>query len=145
MQEKTTKIIEKIRSVIGKGEQLSPSPFMNWLKPVAVAAEYGSLTFEYKIREAMTNPMGHLHGGVIAGIIDDIVGTTVYSLEKSDYFVTVNMSVDYFAPAVLGDIIHAVTKVVKEGKTIINVECELWLPAKKRLLAKASSNLMRIR
>ncbi len=145
MQEKTTKIIEKIKSVIGKGEQLSPSPFMNWLKPMAVAAEYGSLTFEYKIREEMTNPMGHLHGGVIAGIIDDIVGTTVYSLEKSDYFVTVNMSVDYFAPGILGDIIQAVTKMVKEGKTIINMECELWLPAKKRLLAKASSNLMRIR
>ncbi|GMT45017.1 MAG: hypothetical protein IEMM0006_0849 [bacterium] len=145
MQEKTTKTIEKIKLVIGKEKQLSPSPFMNWLKPVAMAAEYGSLTFEYKIREDMTNPTGNLHGGVIAGIIDDIVGTTVYSLEKSDYFVTVNMSVDYFAPAVLGDIIHAVTRVVKEGKTIINVECELWLPAKKRLLAKASSNLMRIR
>ena len=145
MQEKTTKTIEKIKLVIGKEKQLSPSPFMNWLKPVAMAAEYGSLTFEYKIREDMTNPTGNLHGGVIAGIIDDIVGTTVYSLEKSDYFVTVNMSVDYFAPAVFGDIIHAVTRVVKEEKTIINVECELWLPAKKRLLAKASSNLMRIR
>ncbi len=83
MQEKTTKIIEGIKSVIGKEKQLSPSPFMNWLKPVAVAAEYGSLTFEYKIREEMTNPMGHLHGGVIAGIIDDIMGATVYSLEKS--------------------------------------------------------------
>lgn len=145
MQEKTTKILEKIKMVIGKEEQLSPSPFMNWLKPVAVAAEYGSLTFEYKIRKEMTNPMGNLHGGVIAGIIDDIMGATVYSLEKSDYFVTVNLSVDYFAPAVLGDVIHAISKVVKEGKSVINVECELWLPAKKRLLAKASSNLMRLR
>ncbi len=143
MSEKTTKIIEKIRAVIGKEEQLSPSPFMNWLKPVAVAAEYGSLTFEYKVREEMTNPMGNLHGGVIAGIIDDIMGATVYSLEKSGDFVTVNLSVDYFAPAFLGDTIHAVTKVVKEGKMFINIECELWLPAKNRLLAKASSNLMR--
>ena len=145
MQGKTTKIIEQIKSVIGKEEQLSPSPFMNWLKPVAVAAEYGSLTFEYKIREEMTNPTGHLHGGVIAGIIDDIMGVTVYSLEKSDHFVTVNLSVDYFAPAVLGDVIHATTQVVKEGEMVINVECELWLPAKNRLLAKASSNLIRIR
>ena len=144
MGQKTTIIIEKIKSVIGKEEQLSPSPFMNWLKPVALAAEYGSLTFEYKIREELTNPMGHLHGGVIAGMIDDIMGATVYSLDKSDYFVTVNLSVDYFAPAMLGDVVQAVTKVVKEGRNIINVECELWLPAKKRLLAKASSNLMRL-
>ncbi len=145
MEEKTTKTIEKIRSVIGKREQLSPSPFMNWLKPVAVAASYGSLTFEYEIRKEMTNPMGQLHGGVIAGIIDDIMGATVYSLEKSDHFVTVNLSVDYFAPATLGDIVHATTKVVKEGRMVIHMECTLWLPAKKRLLAKACSNLMRLR
>jgi len=142
---KTTKVIEKIRAVIGMEGQLSPSPFMNWLKPIAVAAKYGSLTFEYKIRKEMTNPMGHLHGGVIAGIMDDIVGATVYSLDKSDDFVTVNLSVDYFAPAMLGDTIHATTHVVKEGKTVINVECELWFPAKKRLLAKATSNLMRVK
>ena len=145
MQQKTTEILEKIKAVIGKEEQLSPSPFMNWLKPVAVAAEYGSLTFEYEIRREMTNPMGNLHGGIIAGIIDDIMGATVYSLGKSDYFVTVNLSVDYFAPAVFGDIVHAKTKVIKEGRKVINVECELWLPAKKRLLAKTSSNLMRVR
>ena len=145
MQQKTTKILEKIKAVIGKEEQLSPSPFMNWLKPVAVAAEYGSLTFEYEIRREMTNPMGNLHGGIIAGIIDDIMGATVYSLGKSDYFVTVNLSVDYFAHAVFGDIVHAKTKVIKEGRKVINVECELWLPTKKRLLAKASSNLMRVR
>ena len=142
---KTTKTIENIRAVIGKEEQLSPSPFMNWLKPVAVAAEYGSLTFEYKIRKEMTNPMGHLHGGVIAGIIDDIMGATVYSLEKSDVFVTVNLSVDYFAPAHLGDVVHAKTAVIKEGRNVINMACELWLPAKKRLLAKASSNLLRLK
>jgi acyl-coenzyme A thioesterase 13 len=145
MQKKTTKTIEYFRSVIGKEKVKSPSPFMNWLKPVVVAAEYGSLTFEYKIREEMTNPMGNLHGGVIAGIIDDIMGATVYSLEKRDAFVTVNLSVDYFAPAGLGDVVHATTQVVKEGRNVINMSCELWLPAKKRLLAKASSNLLRVK
>ncbi len=145
MEEKTTAIIEHIKAVIGKEEQLSPSPFMNWLKPVAVAASYGSLTFEYKVRKEMTNPMGNLHGGVIAGIIDDIMGATVYSLEKSGLFVTVNLSVDYFAPARLGDVIHAKTEVVKEGRNVIHMACELWLPAKKRLLAKAGSNLLRVK
>ena len=145
MQKKTNRIIEELKSFIGQKGKLSPSPFMNWLKPVAIAAEYGSLTFEYVIRKEMTNPMGNLHGGVIAGIIDDIMGATVYSLGKSDPFVTVNLSVDYFAPARLGDVIQATTRVVKEGKNVINVECEIWFPAKKRLLAKASSNLMRVK
>jgi len=145
MEKKTTKTVEYFRSVIGKEKVETPSPFMNWLKPVAVAASYGSLTFAYKIRKEMTNPMGNLHGGVIAGIIDDIMGATVYSLEKSDQFVTVNLSVDYFVPARLGDVIHATTRVVKEGRNVINMACELWLPAKKRLLAKASSNLLRVK
>jgi len=145
MQKKTTTIIEELKSFIGKKEQLSPSPFMNWLKPTAVAAEYGSLTFEYVIRKEMTNPTGNLHGGVIAGIIDDIMGATIYSLEKSNTFVTVNLSVDYFAPARIGDVIQATTQVIKEGRNVIYVECEIWLPEKNRLLAKGSSNLMRVK
>ncbi len=132
-----------LREAINRSGQHSPSPFMNWLNPVAKEIKYGSLTFEYTIRMEMTNPAGLLHGGVIAGIIDDLIGATVYSMEKVGHYVTVNLAVDYFAVARDGDIILAKSKVIKAGRKVINVECEVWSTTKNRLLAKGHSNLMR--
>ncbi len=92
----------------------------------------------------MTNPMGMLHGGVSAGIIDDIIGATIFSMDLSHPFTTINNYIDYFAPAMEGDIIEAQTSVVKLGRQIINLQCEIWLPSKKRLIARGYSNMIRI-
>ena len=143
MTEKTTKIIEIIKEKIDLPDQTSPSAYTNWLKPVAKAAEYGSLTFEYEIRKEMTNPSEILHGGVVAGIMDDLMGATVYSMELPGQYVTVNLDVSFFATAKRGDIIRARTKILKKGRKVINMECEIWNPEKDRLIAKGSANLMR--
>lgn len=140
---KTTKIIEIINDRIDQQGQIFPSAYTNWLKPVAKAAEYGSLTFEYEIRKEMTNPLETLHGGVVAGILDDLMGATVYSMELPGQYVTVNLDVSFFASARLGDVIQAKSKVIKKGRKVINLECEIWHPAKDRLIAKGSANLMR--
>lgn len=142
MTEKTTKIIEMIRTVVDKPDQWSPSPYTNWLKPVAKAAEYGSLIFEYEIRKDMTNPAGMLHGGIVAGIMDDLMGATVYSMELPGLYVTVNLEVSFFASAKLGDVLQAKTTLLKKGRKMISMECEIWLPAKNKCLAKGSSNLI---
>jgi len=34
--------------------------------------------------------------------------------------------------------------VVKRGKQIINLQCELWLPIKNRLIARGYSNMIRL-
>ncbi len=141
--EKTTKTLEMIKRVIGKSGQISPSPFMNWLQPVAVDAKYGSLSFEYTIRKEMTNPVGILHGGVVAGIMDDMMGATIYSMELAGQYVTVNLDVNFFASAALNDHVVARTNVIKKGKKIVNIDCELWLKDKDKLLAKGNSNLIR--
>jgi uncharacterized protein (TIGR00369 family) len=143
MTGKTTSIIDIIKGKIDQPDQTSPSPYTNWLQPVAKAAEYGSLTFEYEIRKEMTNPAAILHGGVVAGIMDDLMGATVYSMELPGQYVTVNLDVSFFAMAKLGDVILARTKMLKKGRKVINMECEIWHPEKDRLIAKGSANLMR--
>lgn len=143
MAERTTKIIEVIKEKIDLPDQTSPSAFTNWLEPVAKAAEYGSLTFEYEIRKEMTNPAEILHGGVVAGIMDDLMGATVYSMELPGQYVTVNLDVSYFAMAKLGDIIQARTRVLRMGRKVVNMECEIWHTAKEKLIAKGSANLIR--
>ncbi|MFD0941479.1 PaaI family thioesterase [Pedobacter boryungensis] len=132
------------QSFTGKEITNSPSHFMNWLKPTLISAEKGTLHCSYIVRKEMTNPYGILHGGITAGIIDDLIGATVYILGLNARFTTINNSIDYFAPANEGDEITAKTTVVKQGKTIINLQCEVFLPTKKRLIAKGYSNMLNI-
>jgi acyl-coenzyme A thioesterase 13 len=143
-QSGTDKRLLFLQSFTGKELIGSPSHYMNWLKPVVISAKPGELLFSYTVRKEMTNPSGVLHGGVIAGIIDDLIGATVYALGLSHSFTTINNSIDYFAPALEGDLITAKTAIVKQGRTIINLQCEIFLPAKKRLIAKGYSNMLNI-
>ncbi len=132
------------KSLTGKEITQSPSHFMNWLKPILISAEKGSLHCSYVVRKEMTNPYGILHGGVTAGIIDDLIGATVYVLGLNSRYTTVNNNIDYFAPASEGDEIRAKTTVVKQGRTIINLQCEVFLSSKNRLIAKGYSNMLNI-
>ncbi|MFW0715347.1 PaaI family thioesterase [Pedobacter sp. N23S346] len=132
------------RQQIGKVINDSPSNFMNWLAPEMIKAEHGVLVCKYTIRKEMTNPYQILHGGVTAGIIDDLIGATIYVMGLNDRYTTVNNYIDYFAPAAEGDEIIAETSVVKRGKTILNLQCEVFLPSKKRLIARGYSNMLNI-
>lgn len=143
-QKHTNDRLKVFQSLIGKEVTQSPSNFMNWLKPTVIAAEIGSLHCSYIVRKEMTNPLGILHGGVTAGIIDDLIGATVFTLNLKNHYTTVNNNIDYFAPAKEGDIIAAKTCIVKQGKTIINVQCEVILIAKNRVIAKGTSNMLNI-
>ncbi|WP_208646839.1 PaaI family thioesterase [Pedobacter jejuensis] len=131
-----------LRQSIGKVIDSSPSNFMNWLAPILVQAENGKLVCQYTIRKEMTNPYQILHGGVTAGIIDDLIGATIYTMGLESRFTTVSNYIDYFAPANEGDEVIAETTIVKKGRTIINLQCEVFLPAKNRLIAKGYSNML---
>ncbi len=136
--------LQFFKSFIGKEVNQSPSHYMNWLKPTVIYAEKGELHCSYLVRKEMTNPYGMLHGGITAGIIDDLIGATVFMLGLSHRYTTVNNNIDYFAPAQEGDNITAKATIVKQGKTIINLQCEVFLPSKNRLIAKGYSNMLNV-
>ena len=129
---------------IGKDSSKSPSPLMRWLNPTLLSVSEGVLEFSYVIREEMTNPLGILHGGTTAAIIDDAVGAAVFSLGKPDMYTTVNLAVDYFASAKAGDTIIAKTSIVKNGNQIVNTSCEIWNSDRTRMIAKGHSNLIKL-
>ena len=136
------KPLELFKAQIGKDASQSPSPLMQWLNPVLISAEAGKLEFSYVVREEMTNPLGIIHGGTTAAIIDDAIGAAVFSLGVSHVYTTVSLSVDYFSRAQTGETIIAQTNVIKKGKQIINAECEVWNADKTRMIAKGHSNLI---
>jgi len=138
------KALTLIQSLIGKDSSESISPLMRWLNPTLLSAEAGELELSYVIREEMTNPMGILHGGTTAALIDDAVGIAVWSLGKPNMYTTVNLAVDYFASAKAGDTIIAKTSITKNGNQIINTACEVWNADRTRMIAKGHSNLIKI-
>jgi len=138
-----SKAAEYLKSHIGKEITDSPSPFMAWLKPVILAVEDGSLTFQHTIRKEMTNPFGTLHGGITAAIIDDAIGATLISYGEPYFYVSVNLVVDYLSAAREGDVILAQTSIIKKGSQIVNAQCEVWNADRSKLIAKGYTNLLK--
>ncbi|KQT22056.1 thioesterase [Chryseobacterium sp. Leaf404] len=136
--------LEVLQTYIGKEFSASPSPFMKWLNPVVISAENGKLSFQYRVRAEWLNPMGNMHGGITAAIIDDVIGATMFSLNENNFIVTINNSIDYFSTAKENDQIIAETKIIKRGKQFVNAECEVWNNDKTRLIARGTSNLFKI-
>ena len=138
----TNQVFEFFKSNIGKMfAEMSPSPLGRWLNGKLVAVEEGSLTVEFVVREEMTNPGRILHGGVSAAMMDDVMGVTVFSLGRENFYTTVNLSIDYLLPAKVGDVIYAKSKVIRAGKTVINMEGEIS-NAENKIIAKCTSNLV---
>jgi uncharacterized protein (TIGR00369 family) len=132
-----------LKDRIGKEVTDSPSPFMSWLKPVMVEVIEGSLTFQYTIRHEMTNPFGTLHGGIIAAMIDDAIGATLISYGEPNFYVSINLVVDYLASAREGDVILAQTAITKKGNQVVNAQCEVWNADRTKLIAKGYTNLLK--
>jgi len=132
-----------LKDRIGKEVTDSPSPFMSWLKPVMIEVTEGSLTFQYTVRHEMTNPFGTLHGGIIAAMIDDAIGATLISYGEPNFYVSINLVVDYLASAREGDIILAQTAITKKGNQVVNAQCEIWNADRTKLIAKGYTNLLK--
>ena len=135
--------LQVLQNHIDREFTASPSPFMLWMRPIVLAAEEGSVTFQYLVREEMSNPIKSLHGGVIAAIADDCIGATMFSFNEENFYTTINLNVDYFAPARVGDTIIARTSIIKKGRQFVNAQCEIWNETQTRLIATAYSNLFK--
>jgi uncharacterized protein (TIGR00369 family) len=130
-------------ALVGQPLTNSPSATGRWLAGTLIAAEEGALSVEYVVRPEMTNPAGTLHGGIIATMMDDVIGMSVMSLGRADFYASINIHVDYLNSARPGDILVARARVVRAGRNVVNAECSLS-DQRDRLVARAVSNLGRV-
>jgi uncharacterized protein (TIGR00369 family) len=138
----TNQVLDYFISNIGKNSaEMSTSALGRWLNGKLIAVEEASLTVEFVVREEMTNPGRILHGGVSASMMDDVMGMTVFSLGRENFYSTINLSVDYLLSAKVGEVIYVKSKVIRAGKTVINMECEVRNNEHK-IVAKCTSNLV---
>lgn len=125
----------------GKEVLDSRSPAGNWLHFTLEKIEKGTATISLEVKEEMTNPYGNIHGGMMALVMDEVIGWGVLSLDTDNYYTSLNLNVDFLYAIKKGDRLRAVSRVVRAGKKIIHVECHVY-DMQETLLGKASSNLI---
>ena|SRR6185503_20084654 len=104
----------------------------------------GRCTMELDTDERLANPMGTLHGGVLCDLADAAMGIAYASeLERGETFTTLELKINFMKPVWRAHL-RAVGKVVKRGKTVGLVECDV-LDDKGSLVARASSTCMTLR
>lgn len=134
--------LEGIRDkYLGKVVSGSRSPAGNWLQFVLEDIQPGTATLAVPVRTEMTNPYGHIHGGMMSLVIDEAIGWAVASLISEHHFTSMNLTVDFLYAIKSGDTLKAVSRVIREGKRIVNCECFVY-NSQKVVLAHGTSNLI---
>lgn len=136
------KALAFFKSNIGKtSSEMSPSAFGRWLDGTLISAETGELTVEVIVRKDMCNPGGILHGGVATGMMDDVIGMTVFSMGGQVFYSTVNLNVDFLFAAKPDEKLTVKSRIIRMGKKIAHAEGEIRNEAG-QIVAKCTTNLV---
>lgn len=137
----TTSGIEMLRGMVA-GE-LPPPPIMQALGIDGFEVEEGHATFLLTPREYHYNPLGSVHGGVIATLLDSAAGCSVHSvLPAGRGYTSLDLSVKYLRPVTIhSGQLRCVGGVLSQGRSTALGEARLFDGAG-RLTAHATSTCM---
>jgi uncharacterized protein (TIGR00369 family) len=104
----------------------------------------GRAVIAFEATAEHANPMGTLHGGVLCDIADAAMGMAYAStLADGETFTTLELKINFLKPVWTGRL-HATGRLVKGGRTIGLLECDVT-DAKQSLVARASTTCMILR
>ncbi len=126
---------------LGKKVTDSRSDAGNWIGFTLEHIEKGKAELSMEVRQEMTNPYGHIHGGMMSLVIDEAIGWAVVSLDTELHYTSLTLNVDFLYAIKAGERMIAKSEVLRVGKKIINVECHVY-DTEGRVLARANSNLI---
>jgi uncharacterized protein (TIGR00369 family) len=108
------------------------------------SVRHGEAVVELEASDIHANPMGTLHGGVLCDIADAAMGIAYAStLDDGESFTTLELKINFLRP-VWKEKLRAVGKVVKRGRVVGMVECDVT-SADGALVARSSSTCMVLR
>lgn len=137
---------QKLLNVLQKMIQgeIPPPPIARLIGFKLVSIEPGQAVIEFEATERHANPMGTLHGGVLCDIADAAMGIAYASLlEAGESFTTLELKINFLKP-IWRARLRAIGRVIKNGRTIGLVECDV-LDEKDQLVAHATSTCMTLR
>jgi uncharacterized protein (TIGR00369 family) len=117
------KMLELIEKML-RGE-LPPPPVARLIGFRLTAIKTGEAVVEFEATDAHANPMGTLHGGVLCDIADAAMGLAYASaLGEDESFTTLELKINFLKPVWTGKL-FALARVVKQGRTVGLVECDV--------------------
>ena len=137
-----TKLLDLSEAII-RGDAPQP-PIARLIGFRMVSVKPGEAVVELQATEAHANPMGTLHGGVLCDIADAAMGIAYSSnLGGGESFTTLELKINFLKP-VWKARLTAVARVVKQGRTVGLVECDVT-DEKGSLAARATSTCLTLR
>jgi uncharacterized protein (TIGR00369 family) len=126
------------------GGELPPPPIADLLGFDIRAIEPGAVTFAMQPRLEHYNPLGMVHGGVSATLLDTVIGCAVQTkLSRGTGYTTLDLQVRYLRPvSVRTGTVLATGTVVHLGRRTATAEARLIQEDTGRLLATATSSLL---
>jgi uncharacterized protein (TIGR00369 family) len=121
-----------------------PAPIAKLLGLKLLHAEKGTAVIEFVADERHANPAGTLHGGVLCDIADAAMGFAYYTtLATDESMTTLELKINFLRP-VWKATLHARAKVVRAGRLVGLIECDV-VDEQERLVARASSTCLTLR
>jgi uncharacterized protein (TIGR00369 family) len=137
-----TKMLDLSKAII-RGD-VPPPPIARLIGFDMVSVKPGEAVIEFQATEAHANPMGTLHGGVLCDIADAAMGIAYSSnLEEGESFTTLELKINFLKPVWKSRLL-ATGRVVKQGRTVGLVECDIT-DEKGSLVARATSTCLTLR
>ncbi len=123
--------------------EIPPPPAVALLDIDLVAAEAGRVTMTMRAQEYLYNPLGSVHGGLIATLMDSVMGCAVHStLPLGRGFTTLEIKVNYLrAVTEASGLVTAVGRVVHSGRQQAVAEASL-IDEASRLCATATTTCL---
>ncbi len=107
----------------GADEKLTGLPAYLGIRTVEVGP--GRMVAELEIRPELLNPFGSAHGGVIAGLVDHVLGAVLYPvIERGQWAATTEFKINLLS-AVRGGTLRAEANIVAMSKRTAVVQVEV--------------------
>jgi uncharacterized protein (TIGR00369 family) len=106
----------------------APGSFNSQLVPTFLRCNFkeSTMVYTYEAGSWMGNPVGNIHGGIIAAMLDTTMGSLTYYMAGEKITPTITMKVDYVAPGKVGKRVYVGCKCTRCGRTMGYVTCKTW-------------------
>lgn len=124
-----------------------PPPIAQTLGFALIAVAFGEATFSLEPGEHLYNPIGVVHGGVAATLLDSAMGCAVHStLAAGERYTTLELKVNYVG-AILADTgtVTATAKIVHRGGRTATAEARAISERGGKLLAHGTTTCLIMR
>jgi uncharacterized protein (TIGR00369 family) len=124
--------------------ELPPPPIMETIEIAGLEVlEEGRVAFTMQAREFHYNPIGSVHGGVIATLLDSATGCAVHSTLPAGWgYTSLDLTTKYLRPVTVDSgLLRCEGTVINRGRTTALAEARLF-DERGRLAAYASSSCL---